>query len=90
MRYRGSSKIKQEHGTIKGLLKLLKSIEHWEEIRSIIPGRIKPSTNTNKLHLTVQYKTKTGVKLLAKSDGIQEVFIVSTEPDKLIERIRQL
>ena len=90
MKHRGNGKIQQKHSMIKGLAKLLKSIQSWEEIESIIPGRIKPSNIITGLHLSVQYKTITGVKCLAKSDGIQEVFMVSSQPDELIERINNL
>ena len=68
---------------IKGLLKFLETIEDWEEIQGIIPGLIKPSKSST-LELTIQYITASGVKCLAKSDGaVQEVFFVSSEPEKL-------
>lgn len=91
MRYRGSSKIKMEHSVIKGLEKLLQKIEAWEEVRSIIPGRIKPAKNSTHLHMTVQYITKTGIKCLAFSDGaVQEVFIVCSSKEEIEERIISL
>jgi len=89
MKFRGSSKIKTEHSMIKGLLKLLESIEEWEEIQGIIPGLIKPSKSST-IELTIQYVTTSGVKCLAKSDGaVQEVFFVSSEPEKLKNRLQE-
>lgn len=90
MRHRGSGKIKRQHSIIKGLYKLLQSIEPWEEIQSIIPGRISPSTNITHLYLTIQYATTSSVKCLAKGDGVQEVFLITSQPEKLIEKLKLL
>lgn len=90
MKYRGNSKIKYEHSMIKGLKLFLESIEGWEEIKSIIPGRINQSKSYTELHLTIQYKTNDGVKCLAKGEGIQEVFFVSSVPNELIIRLNKL
>lgn len=91
MKYRGKNqKIKYEHSMIKGLAKLLESIQHWDEIKTIIPGRIKPSKNLTQLHLLVQYMTNNGIKCLAKGEGVQEVFFVSPNPEELIIRIEKL
>lgn len=90
MKHRKNGKIKYEHTMVKGLAKLLEKIESWPEIKSIIPGRIKPSKNLSDLHLTIQYKTKNGVKCLAKSDGVQEVFFVTSKQDELISKIEKL
>lgn len=89
MKFRGTSKIKTEHSMIKGLLKFLESIEDWKEIQGIIPGLIKPS-KSSKLEVTIQYVTDSGLKCLAKSDGaVQEVFFVSSEPDKLKSKLQE-
>ena len=89
MKFRGTSKIKTEHSMIKGLLKLLESIEDWEEIQGIIPGLIKPSKSSG-IELTIQYITQSGVKCLAKSDGaVQEVFFVSSTPDALKTKLEE-
>ncbi|MBL8085695.1 MAG: hypothetical protein JNN26_23915, partial [Candidatus Obscuribacter sp.] len=42
MKYRGASKIKYQHGMIKGLREALEAIESWSEIQTIVPGEIKP------------------------------------------------
>ena len=74
---------------IKGLLKLLESIEDWEEIQGIIPGLIKPS-KSSEIELTIQYVTASGLKCLAKSDGaVQEVFFVSSEPENLKTKLQE-
>jgi hypothetical protein len=89
MKFRGTSKIKTEHSMIKGLLKLLESIEDWEEIQGIIPGLIKPAKSSG-IELTIQYITQSGVKCLAKSDGaVQEVFFVSSTPEILKTKLEQ-
>lgn len=92
MKHRGSSKIKYEHEMIKGLRKLLESIEDWEEITSIIPARIKPIKAVEpRLRLTVQQRTPTGFKCLARSgSAVQEVFIVSSKLEALQKKIEAL
>jgi len=74
---------------IKGLKELLQSIETWEEISGIIPGRISPS-KVSALHLTIQYETSSGIKCLAKGDGVQEVFFVSSDPKSLLFKLQEL
>ena len=49
MKHRGkSSKLKYEHALIEGLLPLLESIAPWEEIHSIIFGRIRPTKGSRR------------------------------------------
>lgn len=80
MRHRGSSKIKYEHHMIQGLRRLLEQIEPWDEIKSIIPGEIRPTKSHRPLSLEVKYDTLAGVKCLARSgSAIQEVFIVTSD-----------
>ncbi|MDD4761695.1 MAG: DUF2103 domain-containing protein [Candidatus Pacebacteria bacterium] len=90
MRYRKKSKIKKKHDLIKGLEKFLEKIENWPEIQAINPGEIKPRGRKmgSKLAIRIQYKTKSGLKCIARSQGIQEVFLVSSEPEKLEEKIK--
>ncbi|MBI4120360.1 MAG: hypothetical protein HY454_02740 [Parcubacteria group bacterium] len=81
MKHRGSSKIKYEHHMIQGLRQLLEQIEPWDEIKSIIPGEIKPAKSHKPLSLGVKYNTPTGIKCLARSgSAVQEVFIVTSNP----------
>lgn len=75
---------------IKGLKKLLQKLAVMDEIRSIIPGRISPSKNVQELHLKVQYEVEGGVKVLAKGEGVQEVFIVCDNVEAVKERIKEL
>jgi hypothetical protein len=92
VKHRGSSKIKYEHHMIQGLRELLEQIEGWDEIRSIIPARIKPTKAPQpQIKLKVQHPTSTGLKCLARSGGaVQEVFIVSADPMKLQKKIEAL
>lgn len=92
MKYRagGTSKIKYEHGMIPGLRRLLESIEDWEEIKSIIPGRIRPVNKSHALRLKVQYEIEDGLKCLVLSGpAVQEVFIVTSDALALWDRIEE-
>ena len=83
-----SSKIKYEHDMIKGLRKFLEQIEPWDEIKSIIPGKIHPTKSVARFTLSVQYETLTGVKCLARSgSAVQEVFIVTQDPAVFRQRL---
>lgn len=87
----GGGKIKYQHRMIKGLRKFLEGIESWEEIQTIIPGRIKRARPQHEIVLSVQYKTESGLKCLAKSGSeVQEVFIVTSFPDRVKERLEQV
>jgi hypothetical protein len=90
MKYR-PTKIKLKHGLISGLRRHLESIEDWPEITAINPGVIRPTKGSGGLKLTVQYETKAGLKVLAKSGAaVQEVFFVTSNPQRLAQRIKEL
>lgn len=89
MKYR-SSKIKQEHSIIKGLKKLLQKLAKMEEVRSIIPGKISKAKTVKELHLTIQYEIEGGIKCIAKGQGVQEVFIICSNIEKVISTIEKL
>ena len=80
------SKIKRQHGIIKGLQDYLeKYISNLEYVTGVIPGEIKVSKATGE-NLLVKYKyaTVSGSKLIAKSGtSIQEVFVITKDPEKL-------
>ena len=81
-----SSKIKYEHSMIPGLRQFLeKEIEPLDFVKSIFPGEIKRTKGaTSGLVVRFKYLTSTGAKLLAqKSSAIQEIFIVTDEPETL-------
>jgi len=92
MKYRGSSKIKRKHEIILGLEKILKKIEEWPEVQAINPGEIKPRSRRmgGKPEIKVQYKTESGLKCIAISQGVQEIFIVTGEPEIVREKIKSL
>ena len=89
MKFR-QSKIKCEHGMIKGLKKLLTKLSRYEIVDAIIPGTISNGKKAGKLRLTVQYYTDNGIKVLAKGDGLQEVFFITNFPEQLITIIEEL
>jgi hypothetical protein len=61
-----------------------------EEVRSIIPGRIKPGNKSYPNHLRLQYETPTGLKCLAFcGTAIQEVFVVTSNLEQLKEKLKQ-
>lgn len=90
MRHRGSSKIKRQHTIIDGLEELLETIESWEEIQSIVPGRINSIRSRQALTLTIQYNTPSGVKCIAKSgSATQEVFVATPKPEEFRKRLAE-
>ena len=93
MKHRGrSSKLKYEHALIEGLRPLLESIAPWEEIQSIIPGRIRATKGfKQRIRLETKYFTGTGLKALAKTGtAVQEVFFVTAKPQALRERLQAI
>jgi hypothetical protein len=90
MKYRGSSKIKYQHKMISGLREFLEQkLEPLDCVEAIFPGVIKPKKGiTSGFQIRFKYTTPTGVKLLAYSSGaVQEVFVVTREPEKVQEAI---
>ena len=81
----------QNHSThIEGLIKWLKKIAEFDEIKTITPASLsKTNGRGENLVLKVTVKTKEGYKLLArKGKLVQEVFLVTTlDENKLIEII---
>jgi hypothetical protein len=90
MKYRSSKNVKKEHGMIDGLPQLLETIGAWDEVKSIIPGRIKPISKGQPLHIRIQYETIGGLKCLGFSgSAAREVFITTTNTDVLKIRLEQ-
>jgi hypothetical protein len=91
MKYRAKSlKIKYQHAMIKGLREFLEvEIQPLPYVKSIIPGRIERTKGRNTdFFVRFQYKTETGAKLIAHRSGVvQEVFVVTSEPEKLKQKI---
>lgn len=86
-RYR-QGKIKREHTIIDGLLPLLEQMARFEAVTSITPGRIRPRSRPGDPAVTFQYVTESGLKLLARSHtAIQEVFIVTSDPETTLARL---
>lgn len=73
---------------INGLREILEQIETWDEIKTIIPGRIEPIKYNKPLSIKVQYNTLTGIKCIVRSGtAVQEVFIVTPNLEALKEHL---
>jgi hypothetical protein len=82
-------KIKTEHSIVPGLFELLQELAGWEEIASIIPGRIMRRGNTKRAEIRLTIPTQSGWKALGKSKGAtQELFIVTGDPDAVRRKIQ--
>lgn len=83
--------VKREHSIINGLLPLLEQIATQPSVSAVIPGRISVTRGAAPaLQLRLGPRTMTGVKLTARrSTTAQEVFVVTSEPEKLIDYLRQ-
>ena len=89
-KFRHNSKIKREHGMIKGLDEYLRSIEDIEEIASIFTGRITVRKGSGGFAFQIQYPTGKGLKCLAKNQGsVQEVFIVTSSPNLVAQKLEK-
>lgn len=77
---------------IDGLFALLQKVQEIEEIRSIIPGRIKPVKGQNaNIKLEFTTFTDSGLKFIAKSDrAVQEVFIVTEKKEEVLALIKEM
>lgn len=89
MRLRASqNKLKIEHSIIDGLRPVLERLLAHDDIRSIIPGVIKPVRDARgavKIRITVP--TQNGWKAIALSAGArQELFVSTALPQDELER----
>ena len=74
--------VKREHHLLKGLEKPLEEIASIPGVKKVIPGRIYASDSRG-FEIKVTRETRTGLKLVAKSDGsVQEVFLVVDKADR--------
>ena len=79
--------VKREHHFLRGLEKPLEEIASIPGVKKVIPGRIYASDSRG-FEIKVSRETKSGLKLIAKSDGsVQEVFLVVDRADR--ERVRE-
>jgi len=79
--------VKREHHFLKGLEKPLEEIASIPGVKKVIPGRIYASDSRG-FEIKVTRETRTGLKLVAKSDGsVQEVFLVVDKADRA--RVRE-
>ena len=74
--------VKREHHFLKGLERPLEEIAQIPGVKKVIPGRIYASDSRG-FEIRVSRETKTGLKLIAKSDGsVQDVFLVVDKADR--------
>lgn len=83
------NKVKREHGIIQNALLWLENLGRLSEVTDIIPGVIDVSHSSER-GIVYKYETQTGCKLLLKSNGsIQEVFVVTKDPTRVQEWVKQ-
>lgn len=88
LKYR-RNKVKREHGIIQNALLWLENLGRLTEVTDIIPGVIDVSHSSER-GIVYKYETQTGCKLLLKSNGsIQEVFVVTKDPTRVQEWVKQ-
>lgn len=88
LKYR-RNKVKREHGIIQKGLLWLENLGRLSEVTDIIPGVIDVSHSSER-GIVFKYETQTGCKLLLKSNGsVQEVFVVTKDPTRVQEWVKQ-
>ena len=76
----GKGKLKIEHSILENLRPVLDRLVKRDDIRSIIPGVIRPvrdAKGTVKVHITVP--TQNGWKAIGLSNGARQELFISTE-----------
>ena len=76
----GNGKLKIEHSILENLRPVLDRLVLRDDIRSIIPGVIRPvrdAKGTVKIHITVP--TQNGWKAIGLSNGARQEMFISTE-----------
>ena len=86
-----SGKLKTEHHLLDGLESFLSEMEGWDEVESIIPGRIvRQNRGRGSKGIFLKYRTLSGYKLLYKNGtSVQEVFVVCSDYDGFEKRFRE-
>lgn len=83
--------VKREHHLLQGIENCLEEVGKHPDIKSVIPGRIKSAIRGSQVDLQFKYRTTSGLKFLAKSSGgVQEIFIVTSKPEEIIEFIESM
>ncbi len=79
--------VKREHHILKGIDKKLEEIAGIDGVEKVIPGRIYPSESRG-FEIKVSRETRSGLKLIAKSNGsVQDVFVIISSNRK--EEVRR-
>ncbi len=89
-RYR-EGKLKLEHHLLEGLEEYISPLMEWEEVSSIIPGRIfRQNRGRGSKGLFLKYRTLSGYKLLYKNGtSLQEVFVVCSDYEAFENRFKE-
>jgi hypothetical protein len=85
--------LKIEHGILPGLKEVLLELSDFEEVSSIVPGRIYATRGRpgGALRVRVSAPTATGCKLIAsRGSSVQEVFVVCTTPTVVQQFVKQI
>ncbi len=87
-----TNKIKREHTIIDDIYPLLLKVAKFNEVHSIIPGRINRRSGSGiRPYLQLKYNTPSGIKIIAKtSSSLQEVFVVTDYPDEIMQLLKEL
>ncbi len=83
--------VKREHHLLQGIEDCLEAVGKHPDVKSVIPGRIKNAVRGSRVELQYKYPTSSGLKFLAKSSGgVQEIFIVTNNPNEVITYIKNI
>jgi hypothetical protein len=79
------------HAVVAGVEQALREISGWPGVESVVAGRIsKVHHRYPALSVTLQTSTVSGVKCLARTgQAVQELFIVTSQPAAVEQRLRQ-
>ena len=89
---RQGKKIVHNHSTfIPGLKQAMREIATWDEVDSVVPGRISRGGRTPGFVITIQRDTESGLKCIAKhGSGNQDLYITTSQPDRVRQRLADL
>jgi hypothetical protein len=87
VRRRDNKKIVSNHSSlIPGLKEAMCEIAAWDEVDSVVPGRIRRGGHTSNFVITIQRSTISGLRCIAKrGSGNQALFITTSKPDRVRE-----
>lgn len=75
-------RLKKEHSIVGPARAFLEELARAPGVDRVIPGRIRKGAAAGPMYCTLQYRTPDGFKLLVHTGATQEVFVVSSDPDR--------